>query len=626
MKNLLVAHTLFCLVAGCTARSSPDAGRLDAEVRDAPAVCPTCEGATAISCSGARETCDALCTPGVGCEACRPSTRFCRSSTEVHTCNEDGTSSAWAETCEAGAVCAAGRCIRPCDPPRDGEPAETPSTGCEFYAVPTLNSSLGSQWRQFMDFATLGADGFHYAVALANPQGYEVTVRITGPDVDRTFVLGPGQLRTEVLPWIPLVSQTYPAGVSTLGGGVGPFRGDPSTLARDGSYHIESNAPIVAYQFNPLNYYDDDPRHIACARSDVFECHSFSNDASLLLPVRGLGRNYTVATIGSPYATNVCPPDEGVGDMASGYVTIVGTTDEDTEVSITPTTPIRPGTDHARLSAGETVRFRLGRGDVLQLVADRPTDAECDPMVSEHCEHPCRATGDLTGTRIVADHPVVVFAGHACATVPLGQVACDHLEDQLWPDEALGRRYTIVPAYAPRGASRILTVARVVASRDGTHVTFRPGASGVHAADLDAGEHVELEIRGPIEVEADAPVAVAELLVGQALTAPGGLSSDPSLVIAVPEEQWRTDYPILVPATYDESWLIVAAPNGTLVTLDGTRLEPSEHTDRFEITYLRVAPGSHWLNGTLPFTVLVVGHGPFVSYAYPGGGNLTTLD
>ena len=48
------------------------------------------------------------------------------------------------------------------------------------------------------------------------------------------------------------------------------------------------------------------------------------------------------------------------------------------------------------------------------------------------------AAHDLTGSIINADQPVAVFGGHDCAYVPYDQAACDHLEEQLLPNETLG--------------------------------------------------------------------------------------------------------------------------------------------------------------------------------------------
>jgi hypothetical protein len=321
--------------------------------------------------------------------------------------------------------------------------------------------------------------------------------------------------------------------------------------------------------------------------------------------------------------TETCGPAFGVVDERSSYLTVVATADEPTEVTITPSTWIRAGAGRPRMAPGVPVAFTLARADVLQLVADHPTDEECDPVGGSICAIPCREHGDVTGTRVEADRGVAVFSGHDCAQVPMGFTACDHLEDQLWPDEALGRSYVLLPAYAPVGTVRTLTLGRIVATRDDTHVTLSPPASGVSTATLARGEVLELELYGPVEVSADAPIAVAQFLVGDELT---DLSSDPSMVVAVPTEQWRTEYPILIPATYPESWLTIAAPIGASVSVSGERAIPYEQTEHFEISYVRVGPGVLALRGGSRFTVLVSGHGPYVSYAYPGGGNLEILE
>jgi hypothetical protein len=581
--------------------------------------CPvTCEGSTAIACGGTRTECSGVCLPGRGCLECAPSSLYCADPATLRRCAADGRSSELVESCGEGEVCDSGSCHDPCAETPDG----TPSVGCSFVAVPTLNSALGGQWREFMDFRTLGADGFHFGVALANPKSYPIDARIEGNGVTVDRTIAPGAIETIELPWVPRVTQQSPANVP-ISGSHAPYRGTPSVHEPDAAYRIETTGPVVAYQFNPINYYDDDPTHTQCAGGANESCFSYTNDASLLLPVRSLGKHYTVLAYDTAYQYETCGPDFGVYDEKSGYFTIVATED-DTTVTIVAPSALRSGPAiPERVPPGAPLTLELARGDVLELVADAPTDDECEPVPTGLCAIPCSRTGELTGTTIESDRPIAVFAGHDCAQVPAGFIACDHIEDQLWPDEALGRSYVIVPLYVQAGAPRVPTIARIVATVDGTEITLRPPATGVSNRTLGAGEFVELELYGPTEVVSSQPIAVAQYLVGDELTP---LDSDPSMVIAVPEEQWRNDYAILVPESYPTSFLSIAAPRGRGVRVDGTLVTPFEQTARFDYYYLPVSPGQHRLEGDEPFTVLVSGHGPFVSYAYPGGGNLDVIN
>lgn len=57
----------------------------------------------------------------------------------------------------------------------------------------------------------------------------------------------------------------------------------------------------------------------------------------------------------------------------------------------------------------------------------------------------------LTGTRVEADKPVGVFGGNRCANIPAMASFCDHLEQQMFPRQAIGERY-IVSKTHPRRA------------------------------------------------------------------------------------------------------------------------------------------------------------------------------
>ena len=72
----------------------------------------------------------------------------------------------------------------------------------------------------------------------------------------------------------------------------------------------------------------------------------------------------------------------------------------------------------------------LQRGETLMLANQGTSD---DQTVWE----------DLTGTSIVSNEKVAVFAGHACTNI--NTTACDHLIEQLPPVTSLGRRFLTVP-------------------------------------------------------------------------------------------------------------------------------------------------------------------------------------
>src|SRR5690606_31395894 len=95
-----------------------------------------------------------------------------------------------------------------------------------------------------------------------------------------------------------------------------------NTFVSSHAYRIESNGPVVAYQFQPI-------------------IQQFSNDASILIPRQALGDQYYV--LGYPTANPCGPPpgdplhNESVPDHTS--ITIIGV-HPDTRVQVFPTHPV----------------------------------------------------------------------------------------------------------------------------------------------------------------------------------------------------------------------------------------------------------------------------------------------
>src|SRR5690606_13923526 len=98
----------------------------------------------------------------------------------------------------------------------------------------------------------------------------------------------------------------------------------------------------------------------------------------------------------------------------------------------------------------------------------------------------------LTGTGISADKPVQVIAGHKCTNVPVAVEACDHLEEAMFPVEALAQEYIVVPpGQAPDGAADHGQIVRFIAAEANTTLTFTPDQA-VNKVLAKAGDFVEL--------------------------------------------------------------------------------------------------------------------------------------
>jgi hypothetical protein len=344
------------------------------------------------------------------------------------------------------------------------------------------------------------------------------------------------------------------------------------------AYLITSDHPVVVYQFNPLE-----------------NVGVFSNDGSLLLPEHTLGTRYSGASL----------PTVRVGNSVwNSTLTVVATGPGDTTVKITPNDKIRAGHGVAELAAKETATFTLHRFEVLNLEG--------------------HLGADLSGTRVESDQPVSVFGGHEAAILnngfPFATGCCaDHLEEQLIPTTAWGTHYAVANS---RGGSNIINdVVRVVASADGTVVSFKPSN---HTCFIDAGQWCDEPFNDPgLEVLSNQPVQVAHYLTGTGGISP--TSGDPSMSMAASVDRFLTRYVFLAPENFAETAVLVVTKTGGQTVVDGenvTVAQASFATGAYSMLRKTLTTGRHTVDCPLGCSVEVVGLGQAVSYLYSGGMSL----
>lgn len=575
---------LAAVLVGCGAPGAmpgPDGGGGGGRDSGCASAPPACDGDDELVCRAdgvvARRTCD-LCVPGIGCATCVPGRGSCEGDT-ARLCREDGSGWDEVETCDpaAGTVCNAtfGACVDLC-----AEAAEARSyRGCEYWPVTTINH-------------VLERTRFAFAAVVANPQEHPVTITITrGDTVVDEQVIDAGQSRAIELPWVEEL-QT-PSG---------------SARVAAGAYRLRSSLPVTVHQYNPLHYQSG-------------TAYSYTNDASLLLPTSALGTHY-VATTRPTWAMERAG---GGLDASPGFVAIVGTEDA-TELDLTASAHVLATTDRSvvALAPGESAHLTLARGEVLQLLSAAPDT--CDAPASSGDRYCAVAREyDLTGTDVRASHPIEVIAGHSCAFVAYDRPSCDHLEESLFPVEAWGDSALVVPTQPFRDEPHVV---RVVSATDDNALSFDP--AGAHAAvTLDRGEILELETRAALAVTGSDAIEVAQFMVGQDYAFPSeGGQGDPSMSIVVPTEQFRSEYQILTPGTYQLDVLNVIAPAGTSVQVDGLRVAgfaPIGATG-FSFARVPVSAGAHEVTGSAPFGVVSYGFADFTSYMVPGGLDLVEIN
>jgi hypothetical protein len=321
-----------------------------------------------------------------------------------------------------------------------------------------------------------------------------------------------------------------------------------------------------------------------------------------------------------------------------GFLTLVGVA-ASSDVSITftaHTIASMDGTVQA-FSPGQTAMFTLAQGDVLQITTGAP--AACSEIgtpdmgqrqiglnVYDVEYHYCNvgADYDLSGTLIRSSGQLELIAGHNCDFVPANRWACDHLEQGIFPVETWGHGALVVVTQPLRGEPNVV---RIISSTDGNALSFDP--PGTHAAaTLNRGQYVEFEASQSFQVTGTQALMVGQYLVGQdyngfGSTMPGDVG-DPSFSLAIPTEQYRSQYTFLTPSTYQQSWVGISAPMGSMVTLDNipvTNLVGVGSTG-FGTTNIMIPGGVHTISGDMAFGIVVYGYAPYTSYMYPGGLDL----
>jgi hypothetical protein len=621
------------------------------------------------------------CVPDLWCVVCRPGAGGCDEAGNAVVCRDDGSGWDLREECDIanGEVCDLGSCVNLCEEAL----ADRSYLGCEFFAADLDNAAIG---------AGRDASSQQYAIVVSNPGNYPTDVAIeidTGafggestPQVIETIRVLPGDLEVFELPrrevdgsssFSPCTSDAMcgsatqqcwcrdamPVGTPgatdcrcrSSASGSGLNDGTHSALTSH-AYRVRSGLPIVAYQFNPLD-----------------NVGVFSNDASLLLPTSGIGERYTVVGWPQTIAHSDIPREDFDSSRDDedlrAFLTIVGTA-ADTHVTITLGGLVRnvvglPG--QPNYGPTDVIELDIGAFDVINLETQG-------------------FNADFTGTTIVAnaDHPVSVFSGSEASDAPRfedlanRQCCADHLEEQIFPNDALGTRFFI--GRTPRRSSALnrafLTADSVGEFNEPESVRIVAVGEGITAItttmpfpddsfELAQYESVVIEATQDMEINSTGAIAVLQVIASQEAVGipndyPGG---DPAILAVPPVEQWRTEYVFLTPDLYAFDFVTIVAARTTLILLDERPLEefdcdvgpadgierrmddppPDWLTYRCQLSFPDVTgrpnvrvdegiqnDGYHTLRATEEVSVVISGFDAFVSYAYVGGADLDSID
>ena len=503
-------------------------------------------------------------------QICEPGETRCVGETGNEICNEEGTDWVSGEVCADGTQCDEGACRSLCEI----NSKVSSFLGCEY-------------WSADLDNIEGGTNAPH-AVIISNPNDLPAVIEVFDSEGNPVIV---NEWPTQVEP-NTLATWTFDPNYinQTNNESVVDTDGVDGTIITDQTYQFISSIPVTAHQFNPL-----------------VDRNVFTNDASLLLPTNAIGNDYLIMS----WKHRPSP-------VIRGFATVIAVGLEPTTVTVTPRAAVLAGnnvldnTPIERIPTGETRQFVLQPGQLLNIETEGPEGA------------------DLTGTRVISDQPIVVFGGHECANVPLGFNFCDHIEQQMFPVDAWGETYigTHFVDRDPNTPQR--EVWRIMASEDQTVLSTVPAIENVDGRTLNSGDFVEFETNTPFELEGTAPILVGQYMTGSSYT--GGASiGDPAFTLASPIEQWRRDYIVLTPPAYNRGdYLNIVAPIGTTVLLDGEPVDgnlfESFGSGDYAVAQIPVEDGPHTLTAEEPFTVIPYGYDSAVSYAYPGGLNLESIN
>ena len=146
----------------------------------------------------------------------------------------------------------------------------------------------------------------------------------------------------------------------------------------------------------------------------------------------------------------------------------------------------------------------------------------------------------------------------------------------MFPASTWGKSFAIARSQQRTNESDVI---RVLAQRPGTTVTFTPAPVSGTCGTLAAGQFCEVKVAGDTAIVATEPVLVGQYLQSSIWSNNANTMSvgngDPSLAIAVPTEQFRKDYTILIPGAYDQSYISVATGMTGGVSVDGAPLTVS---------------------------------------------------
>lgn len=301
-----------------------------------------------------------------------------------------------------------------------------------------------------------------------------------------------------------------------------------------------------------------------------------SGDLTLLQPLSALGTEYFVVT----------PIDISSRNVRE-FAVLAGS--EGAEVSVT-------------LKGAVTFKGKsYSAGDVLKVTLNSYESVQLQSRV------------DLSGSKVTANNPIVVFSGHSCAQK---HTKCDFVMEQLLPTSAWGTHYVVPPLSSQSDYDLVY----VVASQT-TKLTYNQGGD-TGSRELQMGDVVELQVKPSQPLALSADVGIQVVLFGTGAQRKG-MTYDPYLVLIPDVDAYCPSYVIRsIPNSEDVALVMVKTSDTGGLTMDGHTLGATltwQTVPGSEFSYAEVDLSSaeplHTAEATTNFGLLVFGLAQAAGYA-----------
>jgi IgGFc binding protein len=513
------------------------------------------------------------------------------------------------QTCPPSRGCTpSGTCVSACA----SAAANVGTVGCDFYSI---------------DPGTDGeADGDCFAAYIANTWNAPVTIRVeylgTALSLDGMAVIPSGS--GDSLSYAPLPGGVLPEGelailflndltkdvgvdhlycpTGTKAGVTNVATSSEFTTVMN-AFHIMTSAPVAAYDIFPYG-----------------GAGAFLTSATLLIPTPAWGKNYMA--VDSFAMTRL-----GFSATAQPFIQIVASQD-DTAISLRPSVPIVGAAGVASAAAGDPKIYNLNAGQVLQLKQD----------------------AELNGTPIQSNKPIGVWGGNSCMNIGVDDQACDSGHQQLFPISALGSEYAAV-RYRPRDPSQPNEAPpwRIMGTVDDTDLSYDPSPPVGAPNRIGSGELILFDAAGPFSVksqDSEHPFYLSAHMGGYMFGGGSYGTGDPEHVNVIPPQQYLSRYIFMTDPTMGNTNLVLVRGKTTTsefgdVSLDClpspiTGWQPVGTGGIYEYAWVDLVVagneqggcgnGYHTIQSTAPFGLTVWGWDQAVSYAYPGGATVRSIN